>query len=103
MGANVQPSAVAAVYDRRLRERPWLPGGVDRRHRKAKIGSLGNEEDFVGVGVAHLGAGRETAHINITLIGRVGTGDKAGLVRHRNAIGDVAPGRFDWSCGRGFR
>ena len=61
--------------------------------------SLRDEKDLVRVRVAHFGAGREAAHVYIALVGCIWTGDETGLVRHRDAIRNVALGGLD-RCSR---
>src|SRR4051812_17922444 len=63
---------------------------------------LGHQKDFLSVRVLNFGSGRKSADINITGIGSVRTRDKAGFVRHRNSIGNVALGRLNYSSGSGW-
>ena len=88
--ANVQ-------HDTRAAEASSAPCS---REKKDQL-SLGNEKDFVRIGITHFGSRRETTDIDVALVGRIGAGDKAGLVRHRNAIGNVALGLLDRSRCRG--
>jgi len=63
--------------------------------RKLKTTESGNEENFPGVGIFHLRAGRESVNIDIAGSRGIGAGDKARLAGNGRAVGKISR-----RCGR---
>src|SRR4051794_25123751 len=51
---------------------------------------LGDEKDFLRVGITHFRSRRETADVHVTLIRCIRARDEPGLVRHWYPVRDVA-------------
>ena len=63
--------------------------------------SLVNEKDLVRIGIPDFRSWRETADIDIALIGSIRTGHEPWFIGHRNAIGNISPGLLNRARGRG--
>jgi hypothetical protein len=105
-GESADLSSVAAEKALWIFQMTDAPGHRARRRcvvtaaeqRPPQLRALsGNQKDFLSVGIFDFGSGRKSADVNVTGIRRVRARDKARFIRNRNAVGDVALGRFNHS------
>jgi len=53
---------------------------------------LRHQKNFVGIGIFYFSSRRKTANVDVALIRRVRTGDKPGLIRNRDTVGQIPLG-----------